>query len=779
MRVLLVLLLAAAWAAAGEPVFGDWLVIEPVDRRTRHPFNPGALLARYIVPRDAAPPREGEAVRGTRGEKKWTRAKPNEKGFVAGRMAMAYATVRSDEDSVLLARVPGGSVFYLNGDAFVGDVYSGGHAGVPVQLRRGVNHLYVRGVRGRFRFAFDDPALAGESRLLFADRDLTAPHAVKGRRDRLLLSVPIMNLSDRWSGPLRAGGRAYPAGLVPLGVRRVQGRARGKKRTDGDVFDIEVACGAARTAVKVKVKEASDVRRVTFRSRIDGTVQQYSVLAPRKRAGAGMVLTLHGAGVDAFNQVRSYHRKDDLWIVAPTNRRPFGFDWQDWGRTDAYEVLEHAVAWTGADRSRLYLTGHSMGGHGTWHLGANDPDGFAAIAPSAGWCSFASYVGGGAQPSKRAALWHAADLSSDTLALVTNLVQLPTFILHGAADDNVPASEGRRMEKALRDAGAAPEVHFEPDKKHWWNGPRSKGVDCVDFPGIFDLFRRTKRNRDPDQLDFATADPSIDAHHHWVSILQPNEYGQVARVQARRRVGRVEIETRNVRRFGVGLEGDARRFVIDGQVVHAASDAEFFLTRLGWTVGERSVTEKHPGRSGPFKRAFGRGFVFVIGKDDTESLARARHDAQAWWYRANGDVPIVTDATYLADADAFENRNVILFGNADTNGAFARLLPDACPLRVRRGSITLGNRTWKGTDLGCVFVYPMRGDDAGLVGVFGHTGATGARAGYGLLPFVSGVGYPDYAIFGADFLQKSDGGVRAAGWFDWNWALPKKRPEEE
>ena len=44
-------------------------------------------------------------------------------------------------------------------------------------------------------------------------------------------------------------------------------------------------------------------------------------------------------------------------------------------------------------RERTYLTGHSMGGHGTWHLGVTFPDRFAAIAPSAGWISMWSYAG--------------------------------------------------------------------------------------------------------------------------------------------------------------------------------------------------------------------------------------------------------------------------------------------------------------------------------------------------------------------------------------------------
>ena len=42
-----------------------------------------------------------------------------------------------------------------------------------------------------------------------------------------------------------------------------------------------------------------------------------------------LILSLHGAGVEAYRQVDAYTKKDWAFVVAPTNRRPFGFDWQD------------------------------------------------------------------------------------------------------------------------------------------------------------------------------------------------------------------------------------------------------------------------------------------------------------------------------------------------------------------------------------------------------------------------------------------------------------------
>ena len=57
------------------------------------------------------------------------------------------------------------------------------------------------------------------------------------------------------------------------------------------------------------------------------------------------------------------------------------------------------------------------------------------------------------------------------------------------------------------------------------------------------------------------------------------------------------------------------------------------------------------------------------------------------------------------------------------------------------------------------------------MGVFGATGARGARLGYALLPFVSGVGYPDYVVFGPSVLERGTEAAAAAGWFDHAWRL--------
>jgi len=97
--------------------------------------------------------------------------------------------------------------------------------------------------------------------------------------------------------------------------------------------------------------------RQTFKSSIDDSVQYFAVtpaLPDPKIAPPGLILTLHGAGVEAAGQAPCYSRKPGFYVVAPTNRRSYGFDWEDWGRLDALEVLELAQKEFATDPRRTF-----------------------------------------------------------------------------------------------------------------------------------------------------------------------------------------------------------------------------------------------------------------------------------------------------------------------------------------------------------------------------------------------------------------------------------------
>ncbi len=500
----------------------QWLVIDSIDERGRRPVRPDAVFAAHLLDPASPPPQVGQELTGESGTAQWHAAPAGEAGGPIEGGAYAFCALIAPHDGVYLARLSGAWQLYVNGRPHLGDAYRYGFAGVPVELHAGANQIYVTGARGAFDLEFTpatDPVLV-------CIEDMTLPDVVararpadgsieRGSNGKLLVGLPMFSCSAQPLSGLAVSvgpNGAFEPGffrplesvvqpLAPVSVTLELECQADLDPAPGERLPLELFVSwsgstrplIVRTELQVKQREAP--RLVTFRSAIDDSVQEYGLREALEspRDAAGLVVSLHGASVEARNQIEAYSSKAQLGIVAPTNRRPYGFDWQDWGRMDVYEVIEHYGA---HDARRRYLTGHSMGGHGTWHLAANDPGLWSAIAPSAGWQSFDTY-GSRPQGALRE-VWHAADAASRTIDHIDALAQLPIFLLHGADDETVPAQEAHDMERLLRAASAELlEVHYEPGVGHWWDGERAPGADCVDWPGIWDLFERAPRTARP------------------------------------------------------------------------------------------------------------------------------------------------------------------------------------------------------------------------------------------------------------------------------------------
>jgi pimeloyl-ACP methyl ester carboxylesterase len=491
--------------------------------------------------------------------------------------------------------------------------------------------------------------------------------------------------------------------------------------------------------------------------------------------------------VEAAGQANAYTPKPDGWVAAATNRRPFGFDWEDWGRLDALEVLDRMKSRYEIDPDRVYLCGHSMGGHGTWHVGVNHPGLFAGLGPSAGWISFFSYGGARKMKGKGPEEILARCMGpSDTLSLKENLADLPIFIIHGAVDDNVPVKESRKMVREL-EAFHKDFVYREvPKMKHWWNDPKTPGTDCVDLADLFDFFGRNVRARAPRRIAFRTWNPGVSADHRWIRVESQENLLGLSSVKAVAWPGNstVEIEAENVSALSIDPASHFQAGKITMKIGGAELAADWkgegriHLARKGgsWALaGPRSPSLKGPRRYGPFKHVFDRRFVLVYGTGGTEeenrlALARARFDAGMWWYRANGAAEVLPDSGF--DPGRYKGRNVILYGHADQNSAFAVLLPDS-PVRLSRGALEAGGQTWKGDDIALLLIRPSPLGEGNLVGVVGGTGPRGILASMRVSYLRSFVQFPDWTAFRWAVTEKGMKGLMGLGLFGPDWSLEK------
>lgn len=712
-----------------------------------------------------------------------------------------WLTYESAKPRPALLTVTGNAMVYVNGEPRAGDPYAAGWLRLPVQLRKGRNSFLIRtGFNGRFSGVQASLVFGGPAVRLDAG-DATLPFIVRGVSvDSLLAGIVCLNTKGRSLTGLtieaRTGSRVLTTSMpeVPaLTLRKLPVRL---PLPDEDA--------AGPVAYRLLLRQGSEVldtlsisiplvgpeahASYTFTSSIDGSVQYFAV-APQKggpRPGSSLYLSVHGAGVEAIGQARAYVPKSDGTLVAPTNRRPRGFNWEDWGRQDALEVLDIAMKTYRPDPSRVYLTGHSMGGHGTWFLGATYAGRWAAIAPCAGYPVLQAYGSAdGKIPTESANPLHRmllrASNPSNVIELARNYRSAGVYVFHGDDDRTVSVENARQMRGVLASFHSDFAYYEYPGGSHWF------GNESVDWPPLFS-YLQSHRNRDDDaiqEIDFTTASPAISATHRWVRLLQQQRTLDYSRVQLRRDTIRATIRgtTQNLKvlaiepgpfrpgrqltveldssRISVTVSADRNPFVF----VRTAGEWREGTTPGPWEKGER--------RGAGFKDAFRDRFLLVYGttgnaEENAWAAAKARYDAETWYYRGNGALDVIPDTQY--DSLRHAGRGVVLYGNAQTNSAYAALMR-GCPVTLGRGKATVGSREWMGDDIGACFVWPGRGEGRAGIAVVGGTGPAGMRAAESNQYFAGGSGFPDILLYRSSMLTRGPEALVAAGFYENDWTL--------
>lgn len=205
---------------------------------------------------------------------------------------------------------------------------------------------------------------------------------------------------------------------------------------------------------------------------VDRANHFYKVFVPAGPAPAGghpVVLFLHGAGErgeDNQSQLEVglgpvvRQQADSFPAIVVFPQLAPTLDWLGEPSRAAMRALEATITEFGADTSRLYLTGISMGAYGAWELASRYPDRWAAVVPVAGGVRAASPE----WPLRIAAV--PAGTVDTATAVAARLRALPTWIFHGDIDPVIPVERSREMHTALQQAGAPVRYTELPGVRH-------------------------------------------------------------------------------------------------------------------------------------------------------------------------------------------------------------------------------------------------------------------------------------------------------------------------
>jgi poly(3-hydroxybutyrate) depolymerase len=813
----------AAGATELASTASEWVISRALVLDNGTKFGRNTLFTDAVESRLAAGtwrlPQEGESwTLPSGGQRSWTNAVADASGWFEGpamRGGWALMTIEVAEPRIVVLNASGQTMSYVNGEPRAGDLYQYGYVETPILLHKGTNELLFATGRGRLRVRLRAP----RSPMEITAGDRTTPDLLSNESVDTHAAVVLINSTTNWARNLaleavwsRWSTRTPVPAIPPLGVFKAGFQVTGQGKPDGESAPVELRLLAGNEAVDtqtiaLRVRKPEQTFKRTFVSEIDDSVQYFAVQPSSTRGNvqhSALFLSFHGASVEGLSQAEAYAPKSWGTVVSPTNRRPYAFDWEDWSRLDALEVLELARREFNPDPSRIYLTGHSMGGHGTWNFGATFPDQFAAIGPSAGWISFFSY--GGSDPLTNAtpveAILRRSAASSDTLLMATNYLHQGIYIIHGDADDNVPMSEANRMREVLGTFHRDVDGHNEPGAGHWWDKSDEPGADCVDWAPMFDFFARHRIPSDSEvrRVRFVTVNPGVSSRSHWAAIESQEKALGPSEIDLQWEPGqrRVTGSTRNVARLALETDGWGEKLTVqlDGQTLTnlepsmatVRSSAQIvpgaprewhrplWLEKAGrqWRLSmPDSAVQKNPRRNGPFKEAFRHHLVLVYGTHGTPeenawALAKARFDSEAFWYRGNGSLTVISDDEFTLTA--YPDRGVVLYGHREMNSAWPLLLSQS-PVQIGRNMATVGGRTLNREDLGGLFIQPRRDSDIACVAVVAGSGIEGMRLLNRLPYFMAGPGYPDCLIVGREFLQKGNAGIVTAGFFGNDWSV--------
>jgi len=234
-----------------------------------------------------------------------------------------------------------------------------------------------------------------------------------------------------------------------------------------------------------------DARGFLFETHRAGAMDYpYAVYVPRTlpdpgERGVPLIVFLHGrgeCGTEGSRQLAQGLPRELIWnpqrwpaIVLLPQKPDYESQWIEHEHA-VMAMLERVKQTWPIDASRVYLTGLSQGGAGTWDIAASNPDIFAAIAPVCG------YVRAIFSPdedklrdrritSESKAAKEIADAIGDT----------PVWIFHGADDTVVSPSHSEAMRGALKTVGNEARYSLYPGVGHDAWTPAYREEDLPDW----------------------------------------------------------------------------------------------------------------------------------------------------------------------------------------------------------------------------------------------------------------------------------------------------------
>ncbi len=529
-----------------------------------------------------------------------------------------------------------------------------------------------------------------------------------------------------------------------------------------------------------------------FVSDIDGSVQPYGIVLPagfdpKKRYR--LDVWLHGRGdtkteipflIERMTKLGQY-TPDETIVLHPFGRHCNAFKFA--GEIDVLEALRYVQSRLSVDPDRISVRGFSMGGAACWQFATHYSDRWFAANPGAGFSETPEFLKffqdenvRETAPPYQQRLWQLYDCPP----WAGNLAQCPTIAYSGEIDRQKQAADV--MEATMKKLDVDLVHVIGPETAH-----KIHPDSMIEIESRMDDLARFASRETPRHVHFTT----VTLRYHkmnWVNVQGLGEHWTPAHVTAKIEGNSIHVVTENVTALrlefrpgqwpgaatgNVPIEIDGKN--LDGPRAFSDRSWSVDLARQDgkWSVGKpASALRKRPGLQGPIDDALMSPFLFVLptGRSD-DAVAQTWYETESehamlhWRKHFRGDIQAIFDTDLTAEQIA--SNNLILFGDARSNGVIRELLKEL-PVRWNDQTLSIGDSEVPSAGHVPLLVYPNPMNSNRYVVL--NSGFTYREYDY-LNNARQTPKLPDWALIDVrDGATTQDPGkVKAAGFFDENW----------
>lgn len=483
---------------------------------------------------------------------------------------------------------------------------------------------------------------------------------------------------------------------------------------------------------------------LAYRSKIDGSVQPYSLIVPESWNALSphrhrLDVWFHGRG-ETRTEVFFYNERkkdrgeftpEDAFVLHPYGR--FCNAAKFAGEIDALEALADVQARYKIDEDRVAVRGFSMGGASTWHFAVHYADRWFAANPGAGFSETPRFLDVFQKEKLEPAwyekvLWHWYDCPE----VAVNLAQCPTVAYSGEIDNQKQAADV--MAEALERLDMPLTHIIGPKTPHRYH-PEAK----QEVARRMEELARIGRERVPRRVRFVTYSLLYN-RMDWITLDAMDEHWKPAKASALvDPSGRLDpvVVVQNVRVHPGNAHGlcpldrgrpiqvhiaessengdsddEGTRLTVPGPETDRSWKARFHKDGDEWKVGplpENGLRKVH-GLQGPIDDAFLDRFTFVMpsGQGAHPKVAawvesERNRAVRRWRSQMRGDAHIKLDRD-VTDADIAAG-NLVLWGDPESNSVLKKIA-DKLPIKWDGDQIVAGDRKFPASEHVPILVYP-------------------------------------------------------------------------